>query len=108
MTYVASSAHRKVKALADFFGPLTTTIRACVGNFPPTIIFHNNNDRVVPVDFAVELDKLLPSTIDHRLIRYDELSPLDNHAVQPGGEADRDSREKAKDCFAAHIPPVGR
>jgi dienelactone hydrolase len=108
MTYIASSTGGKVKALADFFGPLTTTIRAGVGKFPPTIIFHNKKDGVVPVGFSVELDGLLPSVIDHRLIRYEELSPPGNHAFRPGGEADRDSREKAKDWFAAHIPPVGR
>jgi len=108
MTYIASTAHSEVKALADFFGPLTPTIRAGVGKFPPTIIFHNKNDGVVPIGFSVELDRLLPSSIDHRLIRYDELSPPGNHAFRPGGAADLDSREKAKDWFAAHIPPIGR
>jgi dienelactone hydrolase len=108
MIYIASPTHSKVKALADFFGPITTAIRAGVGNFPPTIIFHNKNDGIVPVGFSVELDGLLPRTIDHRLIRYDELSPPGNHAFKPGGEADRDSQEKTKNWFAAHIPPVGR
>jgi dienelactone hydrolase len=108
MTYVASGTPGPVKALADFFGPLTAMIRAGVGKFPPTIIFHNNNDAVVPVGFSVELDSLLPSTVQRRLVRYDELSPPGNHAFRPGGEADRDSLEKTKNWFTSHIPPVGR
>jgi hypothetical protein len=53
-------------------------------------IFHNNGDTIVPVGFLVELVGLLPSTVEHQLVRYDELSQPGNHAFLPGGEADRD------------------
>lgn len=108
MTYVASNGPGRVKTLADFFGPLTPAIRAGAGNFPPTIIFHNNADTVVSVGFSIELDRLLPSTVEHRLVRYQEVSQPGNHAFRPGGEADRDSRKKVKEWFVANMPPVGR
>jgi len=109
MTFVASNPAGTVKGLADFFGFLTPAIRAAVGKFPPTIIFHNKNDRVVPVDNSAELDRLLPSTIAHELVRpYDEQWQDVNHAFQPGGAADLDSRSKATDWFVKHLPPTGK
>jgi dienelactone hydrolase len=46
MTFVATNPHGTVKALADFYGFLTPTIRAGVSRFPPTIIVHNKNDEI--------------------------------------------------------------
>ncbi len=108
MTYIVSNPPGRVKALADFYGPLTPTIRTGISNFPPTIIFHNNNDSLVKVWNSEELDRLLPSTIEHQFVTYEELWPEFNHAFQPGGYADLDSREKAKDWFVTHLPPTGR
>ena len=108
MTYIASGTPGRVKALADFFGPLTETIRAGVGRFPPTIIFHNKDDEIVHAVHSIELDRLLPSTVEHRFVPYKEVSPPGDHAFRPGGKADRESREKTKEWFTAHIPPAGR
>jgi dienelactone hydrolase len=46
MTFVATNPHGTVKALADFYGFLTPTIRAGVSRFLPTIIVHNQNDEI--------------------------------------------------------------
>jgi carboxymethylenebutenolidase len=105
MTYIAESAPGKVKALADFYGFLTPAIQSGLGNFPPTIIFHNNPDQIVLVGNSEELDRLLPSTIAHELVTYDERTEPGYHAFRPGGPADLDSRVKAKDWFITHLPP---
>ena len=53
-----------------------------------------------------ELDRLLPSTIPHELFsQYDETTEVGYHAFRPDGDADRDSRQKAKDWFVTHLPP---
>jgi carboxymethylenebutenolidase len=109
MTFVASNPPGTVKALADFFGFLTPTIRAGIPTFPPTIIFHNKNDRIVPPENSEELDRLLPGTIDHQLVPlYDEHWQQVNHAFKPGGDADVDSRKRTADWFVKHLPPVGK
>lgn len=106
MTYIAANPPGTVKALADFFGFLTPTIRSGLGNFPPTIIFHNKHDEIVLVRHSEELDRLLPSTIPHELFsEYDEKTEVGYHAFRPGGAADLDSRGKAKDWFVTHLPP---
>jgi carboxymethylenebutenolidase len=106
MTFVASQPQGTVKALADFFGFLTPAIRAGISRFPPTIIFHNKHDLIVPVTNSQELDRLLPSTIPHELVEpYDEHWQEVNHAFKPGGTADVDSRAKATDWFVKHLRP---
>lgn len=108
MTFIASNPPGTVKVLADFFGFLTPTILGGVSKFPPTIILHNKNDQIVFVTNSEELDRRLPSTIDHLFVRsYDELWPPANHAFKPGGDADVDSRSKTTDWFIKHLPPIG-
>jgi carboxymethylenebutenolidase len=108
MTFIASNPPGTVKVLADFFGFLTPTIRGGVSTFPPTIILHNKNDRIVHVQNSEELDRLLPSTIDHQFIPYDEQWQEWNHAFKPGGAADVDSQSKTSDWFTKHLPPTGK
>ena len=106
MTYIAANPPGKVKVLADFFGFLTPRIRSGLGNFPPTIIFHNKPDQIVLVRHSEELDRLLASTIEHKFVPpYDERTEVGYHAFRPGGAADLDSRQKAKDWFIRHLPP---
>ena len=109
MTYVASSPLRAVKVLADFFGFLTSDIRTGVSKFPPTIILHNKNDRIVAVQNSVELDRLLTPTTNHEFVPpYDESWQEVNHSFRPGGTADVDSRAKSTAWFVNYMPPVGR
>lgn len=108
MTFIATNAAGTVKVLADFFGFLTPTIRGGVSRFPPTIILHNANDKIVDVQASLDLDALLPKTIDHQLVPpYGEHWQEANHAFRPGGDADVDSRSKATDWFVKYVPPIG-
>ncbi len=109
MTYVVANPPGKVKAFADFYGFLTPAIRGGVARFPPTIIFHNRRDRIVPVSNSEELDRLLPASVDHQFVGpYDESWAEVNHAFRPGGPADVDSRSRTQAWFATHLPPGGR
>lgn len=109
MAYIAENPPETVKALADFFGFLTPGIRAAVPRFPPTIIFHNQHDMIVPVQNSLDLDQLLPASVEHKLVPpYDEHWPPVNHAFKPGGPADVDSRARATRWFTTHLPPDSR
>jgi dienelactone hydrolase len=108
MTYIAASPKGTVRALADFFGFLTPAIEAGVGKFPPTVIFHNKNDQIVPPINSTKLNSLLPSTIEHQLVpMYGEFWQGVNHAFKPGDPADVDSQAKATAWFVKHLPPTG-
>jgi carboxymethylenebutenolidase len=73
MTFVASHPPGKVKAIADFFGFITPTIEGGISNFPPTIIFHNEHDKIVPIQHSKDLDNLLSSAkIERQFAEYDE------------------------------------
>ena len=108
MTFIASNPPGTVKVLADFFGFLTPTIRGGISRFPPTIILHNKNDQIVAVQNSEDLDRQLPSTIDHQFVpAYDEQWQEWNHAFKPGGAADVDSQLKTTNWFIKHLPPIG-
>jgi carboxymethylenebutenolidase len=107
MSYISSSPPQQIKTLADFFGFITPGIKAGISNFPPTIIFHNQNDSIVPLQHSKDVDHLLPTTIQHKLVIYDEQFPPANHAFQPGGNADTDSRSQTVSWFKSHLPPTG-
>jgi carboxymethylenebutenolidase len=108
MTFISSNPLAEVKVLADFFGFNTKEIQDGISSFPPTIIFHNKNDQIVPVQNSEEIDRLLPSTIKHKLVIYDEKWPEGrNHAFKPDGNSDVDSRLKTVDWFTKHLPPTG-
>jgi carboxymethylenebutenolidase len=107
MSYISSSPPQQIKALADFFGFITPEIETGISNFPPTIIFHNQNDLIIPVQHSKDVDQFLPSTIQHQLVIYDEQFPPANHAFQPGGNADTDSRSQTLSWFESHLPPAG-
>jgi carboxymethylenebutenolidase len=108
MTYIASHPAGTVKALADFFGFLTPAIEAGVAKFPPTLILHNDKDKIVPVSNSERLDLLLPSTTAHKFVPYIEYWLEVNHSFKPSGLVDVDSRKQATDWFSKHLPPVGQ
>jgi dienelactone hydrolase len=107
MTYISSNPLIKVKVFADFFGFLTPAIQSGISSFPPTIIFHNKNDLIVGIQYSEKLDGLLPSTIEHQLVKYDEKWQEFNHVFKPNGTADVDSRLKTVNWFTKHLPPTG-
>ena len=107
MTYIAAKPSGTIGVFADFFGFLTAEIRTGVSKFPPTIILHDAYDGIVDVQNSLDLDGLLPGI--HQLVPpYDEKWPIvRNHSFKPGGNADKDSRQKATAWFVKHLPPVG-
>jgi carboxymethylenebutenolidase len=107
MSYISSNPPQQIKTLADFFGFITPGIKAGISNFPPTIIFHNQNDIIVPVQNSKDIDQLFPGTIQHKVVIYNEQFPPANHAFQPGGNADIDSRLQTVSWFKLHLPPTG-
>ena len=97
-----------IKVLVDFFGPLNSTIEAGVPRFPPTIVCHNTNDKVVDIASSKKLDGLL-GTIKHQFLAYTEDNlKQGNHPFIQDGPADKDSRMKAKSWVVSHLPPVGK
>jgi dienelactone hydrolase len=108
MTFISSNPPGTVKALADFFGFLTDTIREEVSKFPPSIILHNKNDRIVPVADSRDLNRLIPDTIDHQYVEYDEQWQNVNHAFKPGGAADANSQSETTKWFVKHLPPTAK
>lgn len=105
MEFIAANPPGTVKAFADFFGFLTPAIRGGVSGFPPTIILHNKNDQIVPVQSSLDFDELLLSAgVDHQLVRpYDERTEIGNHAFRPGGAADLDSRSRVTRWLSTHV-----
>jgi dienelactone hydrolase len=117
MTYIASKPPGTVKVLADFFGFITPAIKHKVAKFPPTIILHNGDDKIVDISYSYELNTLLENAnIEHQFEVYDEewlvnyhglLVEVD-HSFKPGDLADIDSRKQATNWFVNHLPPIGK
>jgi carboxymethylenebutenolidase len=108
MTFIASNPSGKVKVLADFFGFITPTIQGKVANFPPTTIFHNKHDKIVEIQNSKNLSNLLSSAkIEQQFIEYDEQWLEGNHAFEPNGPSDIDSRSKTIDWLTKYLPPTG-
>lgn len=104
MSFIASKPPGTTKALADFYGFLNSSIRAAVAKFPPTMIFHNKNDVIVDVDNSRNLDTLLPNTVPHQYVEYDERHLEVNHSFKPGGQPDTDSQSKTVNWLETHLP----
>jgi len=110
MTYLVDYPAGTVKVFADFFGFLTGYIRNEVSHFPPTILLHNKNDEIVPVQNSIDLASLLAGKgIEHLLVPpYNAVWPQGfNHSFKPGGPEDVHSRAQATAWFVKHLPPVG-
>jgi dienelactone hydrolase len=112
MTYIVSKPKGTVKVLADFFGFLTPSIAAGVAKFPPTIILHNENDKIVDISYSKKLEKLLENShIKHQFDVYHEHWKMMygghlievSHSLKPGDPDDVDSRVKTTNWFNTHI-----
>lgn len=106
MTYIAQEDAGTVDVLVDFYGFLTPTIEGSLDRFPPTVIFHNERDWVVPFqESSKRLDRRLPSNVPHRLWTYVENCPPAHHAFRHGGPADVDSRRQATEWLLRYMEP---
>lgn len=108
MTFIASNSPGKVKVFADFFGFIPPIIQGKVANFPPTTIFHNKHDKIVEIQNSKNLSNLLSSAkIEQQFVEYDEKWLRVNHAFEPNGFADVNSRSKTIDWLIKYLPPTG-
>jgi carboxymethylenebutenolidase len=108
MTYIAQQPPGSVGVLVDFYGFLTPTIEGGLGRFPPTAIFHNRDDIVVPfANNSQRLDHKLPGTLHHQLWAYNDHNPPAYHAFKHNGTADVDSRKQATEWLLQYLKPVG-
>lgn len=110
MTYIALNAAGKVKVLVDYFGPIkdNAAIASGVTKFPPTIVFHNERDAIVNFPPNSEaLNRMLPSSVEHKLVTYKEDFPQYHfHPFKEGDPADVDSRAQATTWVLKHLPPT--
>jgi len=110
MTYIVERTTPAISVLADFFGLTTPEIQSNAGLFPPTILFHNENDIVVPMrSNTALLDQALDKVkVTHAFYHYDEHYLIGDHAFQPGGAADVHSRMKIRALCASYPPATGK
>ncbi|QEH35186.1 Dienelactone hydrolase family protein [Aquisphaera giovannonii] len=111
MSYIAASPAGAVGAFADFYGVLDPAATGAIAKFPPTIVFYNNRDPVVPVaaNSAPFLSALSAAGIPNERHGYDDdWEGGFRHVFRPGGPADTDSRARADAWLTTHLPPVGR
>jgi len=107
MSSVASKAVQNVKVFVDFYGPLPTNIQSGIVNFPPTAIFHNKLDQIVPFEESRKLFNLLPDTVEQQAIGYVESRDPFNHAFDENGFAFQDSQNKAREWLMKYLPSNG-
>lgn len=111
MAYINSMPAGSVRAFADFYGYVAPLLGDGVAKFPPTIVFHNAIDPVVkPAQNSEPLiEALSRASIVHEPagVPYgwynDHWEPGLNHAFEPGGSADMDSRKRAAQWIAKYV-----
>jgi dienelactone hydrolase len=114
MAYIASGPVVKVNAFADFFGPadLVPGLAAAAAKFPPTVIFHNEEDGLVPIGNSERFDALLTAHgvehvyAPHKPVKGEPATIL-NHPFAPGSDLDKKTRKQTADWFTGHMPATG-
>ncbi|WP_165069179.1 dienelactone hydrolase family protein [Paludisphaera rhizosphaerae] len=90
----AEASTGEVKAVVDFFGYLgSPSIAANAANLPPTLVFHNHADEIVPASNSKTLmDSLDRTSVPHDVHFLHDEGGLKHHPFKPKGEADEISR----------------
>lgn len=66
-----AAVDRRVKAIVDYFGPVPQDVAAARPRLPPTLILHGEDDRIVPVHHARDLQALLTAEgVTHEIKTY--------------------------------------
>jgi dienelactone hydrolase len=106
--YAESAASGKVKALVDFFGHVSDpAIYSNAAKLPPTLVFHNKGDGIVPVRHSIDvIAALARDGVTHDSQIYDEVyAARFHHTFRPGGPADVDSRARTRKWLDTHVKP---
>ena len=100
---------REMKSIAvfvDFYGFLPQSLTSdsrLASKFPPTRIFHNVHDRPVPVSNSRKFSEMLDGRVENKITIFDESHDKFNHAFEPGGDADKESRKETVDWLKTHL-----
>ena len=107
LQYAAGAGAGTVDAVVDFFGYIDAgaNVYRDAGKLPPTVIFHNDKDKVVEPAYSVKLrDDLRTHGVTN------EYHPVDDdyherkfHPFRPGGKADRDARSKTVEWLKKYV-----
>ena len=111
MAFINAMPAGTVSAFANFYGYVAPLIGDGVAKFPPTIVFHNGDDPVVkpsensePLIDAIAKQNIIhePDTASYNWYS-DHWKPGLNHAFEPGGFADVDSRNRAGNWMVTYV-----
>ena len=105
--YVAAHGERRIKAIVDFFGPVSAGILPKDPKLPPTLILHGANDEVVPLIHARTLEARLKKAGTPYEIK---IYPAQGHGFF--GLAQQDAARRSAAFLAKHLgtpekPPSG-
>jgi dienelactone hydrolase len=106
LEYAESAPKDAVKAVVDYFGYIPEQgIFENADKLPPTLVFHNEKDGVVPIKTSEDLVVALKTakvSHDHKFYNNGDEERL-YHPFTPGGVADDDSRTKTVDWLKTHL-----
>ncbi len=89
LALTTASSGEAVRALVDISGPLPEALERSGRPLPPTLILHGEEDRIVPVDNARRLERLLVEAgTPHEM----QLYPGQGHALSGPAQFDAASR----------------
>jgi Dienelactone hydrolase and related enzymes len=108
--FAESAPSGSVRAVVDFFGHISDpAIYAHANTLPPTLVFHNKPDGVVPSKTPVDLLAVLKQQgVVHDGTIYDKEPPYPErleHTFRPGGPADVDSRARTRKWLDTYVKP---
>jgi dienelactone hydrolase len=107
LQYALGAAAGTVDAVVDFFGYIDagSNVYRDAAKLPPTLIFHNENDKIVEPSYSLNLrDALLTHGITHEYHPYDDdYHERRFHPFRPGGRADKDSRSRTVQWLKKYV-----
>jgi carboxymethylenebutenolidase len=96
--YVASHGETRIKAIVDFFGPVSAGVLPKDPKLPPTLILHGANDQIVPLVHARTLEAWLKRAgTPYEMKVY----PAQGHGFV--GVAQTDATRRAAAFLAKHL-----
>lgn len=103
--FVASRGERRIKAIVDFFGPISTGILPPDPRLPPVLILHGASDPIVPVIHARTLEAILKQAGTPYEIK---IYPAQGHGFVGFARQDAARRSAAfLDKYLKAKPPTG-
>ena len=107
LQYAASRPKGDVDAVVDFFGYVApeSTVYRDAARLPPTLIFHNKQDKIVSPSFSTRLrDALTKSRVTHEHYENDDdYAERQFHPFRPGGKADVESRSRTRAWLKKYV-----